>query len=241
MVFKALIGAGASLLGGLFGSKKQTTTSHVDYQRMVREAEAAGFNPLTALRNGGAAGFSVSTTPGAPLSARLADGVAGATQSFLANFDPFADQKRELEFSLVQAQINNLNASTSAFTSQSFNVPGRGAGQIEQRPSGQAAQLGLPQAPEAGDVTVTNPWQTAVVNPNVRDAEAFEARYGDSEIAQMLYGAYVGVSDYWSNHTAKLSREVSEIRKAKGLNEDRKARIRRDAAKNARDLGFPGY
>ncbi|MBX8827558.1 hypothetical protein, partial [Ochrobactrum sp. SFR4] len=118
-MFGALIGAGASLLGGLFGgkSKKQetTTTSHVDYGRMVREAEAAGFNPLTALRNGGAAGFSVSTgsTPATPLSARLADGVAGAANTFLANFDPFKDRQRENEFKLVEAQLANLNADTA--------------------------------------------------------------------------------------------------------------------------------
>lgn len=62
-IFGGLLSAGASLIGGLFGggSKKQetTTTNHVDYRRMVSEAEAAGFNPLTALRNGGAAGFSI--------------------------------------------------------------------------------------------------------------------------------------------------------------------------------------
>lgn len=134
----ALIGAGASLLGGLFGggSKKQetTTTNHVDYGRMVRDAEAAGFNPLTALRNGGAAGFSVSTgtTPATPLSARLADGVAGATQSFLANFDPFKDQKREMEFKLVEAQLANLQADTSLKTAKFGQVPTYTAGNMKK-------------------------------------------------------------------------------------------------------------
>lgn len=118
----AILGAGASLIGSLFGgkSKKQetTTTSHVDYARMVRESEAAGFNPLTALRNGGSAGFSVtnSTTPAAPLSARLADGVAGGVNAFLQNFDPHADGQREQGSRLIDAQINNLNASTAELT-----------------------------------------------------------------------------------------------------------------------------
>jgi len=111
-MWPALISAGATLFGSLFGSgsRKQETVSRVDYKRMVRDAEAAGFNPLTALRNGGAAGFSISTTPAAPLSARLADGLSAGVSNFLANFDPMADDKREAEFQLVQAQIRNLNA-----------------------------------------------------------------------------------------------------------------------------------
>lgn len=138
MVWPALIGAGASLIGSLFGggSKKTTTTSRVDYKRMVRDAEAAGFNPLTALRNGGAAGFSVSTstTPAAPLSARLADGVAGGVNAFLQNFDPHADSQREERSRLIEAQVNNLNASTAELT-QRHAVTGRGSAAL----SGKAA------------------------------------------------------------------------------------------------------
>lgn len=101
MPFGSLIGVGASLLGGLFGGaskKKQettTTTSYIDYDRMVRTVEAPGFNPLTALRNGGAAGFSLSsstgTTPATPLSERLVNGITGATQNVL-----LASSKRKL-------------------------------------------------------------------------------------------------------------------------------------------------
>jgi len=39
------------------------TKSSVDYQGLVDSSRAAGFNPLTALRNGGAAGFQVTNTP----------------------------------------------------------------------------------------------------------------------------------------------------------------------------------
>lgn len=211
MALGAILGAGASIIGSIFGGKKkkETVTSHVDYGRMVREAEAAGFNPLTALRNGGAAGFSVTTSSGggAPLSSRIADGVAGAmghlsqSDAFLAKFDPHRDAAREAGARLIAAQTANLEASTAAMLRQAANY--------EQRPSGGAAQLskqgaalaalGLPQTPEAGDVTVTNPWQQAHVDPDVRDAAAVEERYGDSELFQMLYGGYVGWSDYWHN------------------------------------------
>lgn len=191
MPWGALLGAGASLVGSIFGGKQKntTTTSHVDYKRLVREAEAAGFNPLTALRNGGAAGFSVTTSSGggAPLSSRIADGVAGAmnvlsqSDSFLSKFDPHADNLREAQYSLINAQVANLEASTAAMMRQASNY--------EHRPSGGAAQLskqgaalsalGLPQTPEAGDVTVTNPHAHAVVDPNQRDADAYTVRYGE--------------------------------------------------------------
>lgn len=240
----SIISAGASLLGSIFGggSKKQetTTVNRVDYKRMVRDAEAAGFNPLTALRNGGAAGFSISssTTPAVPLSSRIADGLSAGTQSFLANFDPFADQKRELETRLVEAQIRNLTASSDAFRSQSFNVPGRTAGTVERRPSGQAAQLAVGPAPESGDRTVTNPWSDFEVNPYYLDAEAFEARYGDSEVAQMWYGARNMVADHFWNTKRQIDLARPAYQRKQAANERRKARIGAAAARNAADLGF---
>lgn len=102
------MGAGASILSGLFGSKKEETTSHVDYKRMVTDAEAAGFNPLTAIRNGGSAGFtSTSSGGGANLG-----GALSAAGDFLSNFNPFADAERNQRSRLLDAQINNLNAET---------------------------------------------------------------------------------------------------------------------------------
>lgn len=220
---------------------------------MVRNAEAAGFNPLTALRNGGAAGFMTTTSPGLSSGEVLAN-AAGEVGNFLSNFDPMADQKREAEYQLVQAQIANLNASTADYGRRtlaspgSFNVPQYGAGQVERRPSGKAAALGAPGVPEAGDLTVTNPWQSAVVDPKVRDAAAVEERYGDSEIMQMLYGLYVGANDLVANFpdwerpndrmTGALSARSKEHREKARKREDR---LRRDAARNARELGFPGY
>lgn len=112
---------------------------------MVASAEKAGFNPLTALRNGGAAGFTTTTSP-APLSVGEAIGDAvSAAGNFLQNFDPYADKRREVEFNLVEAQIANLNANTAAVSGMAkpgtMNVPAYTAGPVERRPSGQAAQL----------------------------------------------------------------------------------------------------
>ncbi|MER8450129.1 hypothetical protein NKG60_08995 [Mesorhizobium sp. M1428] len=76
---------------------------------MVNSAEKAGFNPLTAIRNGGSAGFTRTTTPGNPLAAGLS-----AAGSFLTNFDPFADAARDQASRLVDAQIRNLDAETGS-------------------------------------------------------------------------------------------------------------------------------
>ncbi|RUW86529.1 hypothetical protein EOA35_35565, partial [Mesorhizobium sp. M8A.F.Ca.ET.023.01.1.1] len=101
------MGLGGSLLSGLFGGGDQETTSHVDYKRMVTDAEAAGFNPLTAIRNGGSAGFTSTTTPGNPVG-----GALSRVGDWLTNFDPFADAERAQRGKLLDAQIANLNAET---------------------------------------------------------------------------------------------------------------------------------
>ena len=128
------IGGIASLFGG--GDSETTTTSYVDYKRMVRMAEAAGFNPLTAIRNGGSAGFTVGTTTqsGAPLSSRIANAagvIGGGIDAFMQNFDPIKDKQREVEYGILQRQLANLNA--GAPRPGFGSVPAISAGPI-QRP-----------------------------------------------------------------------------------------------------------
>lgn len=82
-----IITAGASIVGGIFGSKKKTekseSVSTVDYKAMSDAAIAGGFNPLTAIRNGGTGGFVTTKTKGtsggggASIGAGIAD-AAGA-------------------------------------------------------------------------------------------------------------------------------------------------------------------
>lgn len=64
----AAIGAAGSIIGGLFGSKKKkeesTSVSTVDYKAMADAAIKGGFNPLTAIRNGGTGGFVTTHTKG---------------------------------------------------------------------------------------------------------------------------------------------------------------------------------
>ena len=218
-----LVSAGASVIGSIFGNKPKKTTSSVNYVQMVRNAEAAGFNPLTALRNGGAAGFTTTTTP-ALSSAEVLSDVGNKVGQFLQDFDPMADDKREAEYALVQAQIANLNASTDALRrpmsrAQSFNVPSYTAGQTERRPSAVAGRLsstdarpqyptkalpaaaGVSQTPEVKQAGVTNPSRTGNdwwhVDPVQPDASAWEERYG--EPGDWIGGAFNGATDVLYN------------------------------------------
>lgn len=204
-----IFSAGASLIGSLFGggSKKQETVNRVDYKRMVRDAERAGFNPLTALRNGGAAGFSISTTPAAPLSARLADGVASGVNAFLQHFDPHADSMREKQYALIDAQVRNLDATSGAIYPAmpgGFHSPGTYGGTFEGRPSGNAGQLsasaGFPQTPTVEAPTLTNPYGVnsgLTIAPHMPDAAAAEERYGD--ILSNVFGVANLYEDIYGN------------------------------------------
>ncbi|RUV54675.1 hypothetical protein EOA85_24045 [Mesorhizobium sp. M5C.F.Ca.IN.020.29.1.1] len=138
---------------------------------MVKKAEKAGFNPLTAIRNGGSAGFTSTTTQGpGGLSAALS-----AAGNFLQNFDPFADAKREQESRLVEAQIANLNASTGSYN-RTAATP---SGPVLRRAGAAGLSLGAKQLAANGRVTVTNPLPAGVVDNRLVDADAWEARYSD--------------------------------------------------------------
>lgn len=214
---------------------------------MVREAEAAGFNPLTAIRNGGSAGFSVtnSTTPAVPLSARLADGVANATQTFFANFDPHADAMREKQYALIDAQVRNLNAQSGAIFPAmpgGFHSPGTYGGTYEGRASGKAGQLSgiAPTAPEAGDRTATNVFPAGTeweANPYLVDAELWEQRYW--EVGGAIGALVNGVGDHFWNTKLEVDRQRAKYSKKQAVNETRKERIRREAFRNANDLLMP--
>lgn len=104
-----LITGGLSLIGSLFGKKKQTTTSTVDYGRMVKDATAAGFNPLTAIRNGGSAGFTQTTTPTTSMLPEAFANLGGILGPAAAKaLDPLEAKKRVLDTALVDYQLRQL-------------------------------------------------------------------------------------------------------------------------------------
>lgn len=80
---------------------------------MVKDAEAAGFNPLTAIRNGGSAGYTVTSHPALSSGAFLADAIGGVGRA-IASIDPMAQKTADLEFEIRQATLENLQADTAA-------------------------------------------------------------------------------------------------------------------------------
>lgn len=134
-MLSALIGAGASILGSLFGGDdEKTTTTEVDYSKMAYNAEKAGFNPLTAIRNGGSAGFVTTHHPG--LSAMERFGNAFSTLgNALMSFDPRADERADMEQKLMQAQLDAINRGTGARSMWSMDAPSAAAPAI-WRPAG---------------------------------------------------------------------------------------------------------
>ncbi|OJH55751.1 hypothetical protein ATN81_07015 [Agrobacterium pusense] len=185
---------------------------------LVVDATNAGFNPLTLVRSGAAsnynagAGFApLSSTPltASPSPARQApvrQAVGGSVAAdavngigdFISNFDPFADSKREQEYRLVESQIAALNA--SALSGVARGAGSFAQGDFERRPSGAGASLsrsglGQPAKWQAGDVNVTNPFQSEPVNKDWSDAATWEQRYG--EPGSWIGGAVVGAADAW--------------------------------------------
>ncbi len=224
-IWGAIGSIGSTLLGGLFGRKKQSTSNTVDYVSMVRNAEAAGFNPLTALRNGGAAGFTTSTTAAAPLSNVIGQGLADGVGKFLETFDPHADKMREKTYALLDAQVRNLDAQSGAIFPAmpgGFHTPGTYGGTFEGRPSGRAGQLSASSAPlpaSAGHAmtptvetpTLTNPYGQSTgltIDTKMPDAAAAEERYGD------VLSNVFGVANFYQDAYGNFKRWADDARKS---------------------------
>lgn len=107
----SLVGGVLGLFGGKKKQEKTVTESVVDYEKMSANASAAGFNPLTAIRNGGSAGFTTSTTTSPTTSALpgALQSIGGALGDALSDqFDPVAKKQRQLDTALVDYQLRQL-------------------------------------------------------------------------------------------------------------------------------------
>lgn len=193
-----LISAGAGLLGKIFGGDdEQKTTSEIDYVKLRENAERAGFNPLTALRAGGGAGFTTTHHPALASGSYIADAVGGIADA-IAQIDPMRDATAKLEYELKQATLANLQADTA----QRLNAT-RAIGGVPVSTGARNVAVisplaaGLPLSPTVETPTLTNPYsvQSGIpVDPNIPDAAAAEERYGD--VAGSVWGIGVGFYDW---------------------------------------------
>ncbi|QIG67102.1 hypothetical protein EVB46_004 [Rhizobium phage RHph_TM32] len=211
-----IISAGATLLGGLFGRKKkkektETKTvneSVVDYQKMSDNARAAGFNPLTALRNGGAAGFTttsgtstststVPTTSALPGALASVGGILG--QAFESKIDPLEAKKRQLDTALVDYQLKQLKGggpvgalwpgstySGTKMSRQLMPAVGPSHSKVAATPATMANPRGYQQQPaQQTQLFGSKPGAWWQHHPLVPDMATFEDVYGD-EVGQVI-------------------------------------------------------
>jgi hypothetical protein len=138
----------------------------------------------------------------------VGDAISGVGD-FLSNFDPFADQKREQEYRLIESQISALNAGSMSGVRR--GAGSFASGDVERRVSGQGAVLSSgvkPGANAPGEGTIVggdNPTASSAGLNNGRyglfhsplwpDAEVWEKLYGDNEIFSTIGGASKAIAD----------------------------------------------
>lgn len=109
---QALIQGGTKLIGGAMQRREaRKNPPHVDFAKLRTEAEAAGFNPLTALKATGGAGFQTGQTP-VSLGAILQSAGESAISAYNEN-DPVRKEAARLENELTRARIDALTTTAS--------------------------------------------------------------------------------------------------------------------------------
>lgn len=197
-----IIGAGISALGSLFGGDDdEETTTTIDYRKMAREAERAGFNPLTAIRNGGSAGFTTTTHPGLSMADRFGQAFQTIGNA-LASFDARADERADLELRIQRAELERIQKANLGGQRMSFDAP-HASGSTRSNSSARAGTgVGAPTPTVSGaqNRTATNPFPTdsgIVIDTNVSDAEAWTTRYG--EAGEWVGGISAADADWQKN------------------------------------------
>ena len=181
------------------------TQNSVNYNLLAQNARAAGFNPLTALRYGGAAGHIKAQTPiltsnpvfhtweanrqhqiakTAAENARRSQWgnmISGAFNSFapyVSGEYQYKQRRQQTELALFQSEIRRNNHSNRGFSPLQMEAY---AGQrFTKKPN---TITGAPYVDlwEPGDVSVTNYSPDKHVDPMVADGEAFTKRVGEGE------------------------------------------------------------
>lgn len=209
-----IIGAGISAIGSLFGGDdddEEKTETTIDYKKMARMAEQAGFNPLTAIRNGGSAGFTTTTHPG--LSAMDRFGSAFQTiGNALASYDARSDERADLELRIQRAELDRIQRANDADrTMYSMGGVPHASGSTRST-SASAAGTGVPTPTISGaqNRTATNPFDTdsgLVIDTNVPDAETYTTRYG--EFGEVIGGVHAADADWQKNRAAPPITDVT--------------------------------
>lgn len=210
-LFSKIVGAVAGpLVSGIFGSKQKPQTSEVNYKKMVENARAAGFNPLTALRNGGSAGF---TTTSPALSSRsfVGDALqAGFSQFFGYKQDQLDQERERLQTEIMRQDLANAKAQGDIFKNYGFTPPSvttytGGHENTAQPVLGPRRSNGARPSVAGVDLDVTDTvvfGNDVKANPSFSNADKLEERYGD--LVSAVAGVGTLVADSWHNNKDRV-------------------------------------
>lgn len=214
-----IIGAGINLLGGLF-SKPKPKYVVPDYAGIRRKAEAAGFNPLTALTQGPQGsvveGGNSMGTAIADAGLMLADSLAKSKKTGILS-------RVQTENAELRDKVNNLTLrpKVPGVYAQRQSVPSvpSALGVSDVPSSGLSASASVADVPDSKlPAGVSFGGVTLYPAPGFSDAERIESRYGD--IAQSFIGMGVLAADA-AHYVRKQTDRAAMVRET----ERRQARI----------------
>ena len=105
----AMVSGASSLLGGLLGRKSKTQSTRINFQQLRDDAQAAGFNPLTALKATGGGGNTTTTHGGLSSMEVIGNAIQDGLGTFLS-FDPVAEETKRLENELLAQQVKRYKS-----------------------------------------------------------------------------------------------------------------------------------
>lgn len=214
-MWDAILGAGASLLGGIFGGGSKTETHEsvsqntVNFKKLVRDSTAAGFNPLTVVRNGGMGGYVRTYSKGSGKSsggggASIGAGIADAVGQIAPLFGPGMGRVDPIKVK------NKTTGAISPLVSQQLRGSTLRAGSVVVAPRQTAlrgprtvanpAKTRLAPYLDDGKLTNTDVGKQTVwweSDPNRVDGAQYEDAYG--EFVGGVLGVIPAMQDTWHN------------------------------------------
>lgn len=200
---------------------------------MVADAEAAGFNPLTALRMGGGAGYTQTSSDsitdtvgltdtnvssktigtamvaGTPIIGPALSNAGSIIGNAIDSYNPMANAMREAEYDLAQAQIANLNADTAARGRTSIGgVPTWSAGPIARNPGTGMLSSGVTLNSNGMSITPTVETPTATNPFPASWGWSIDPSYPDAEVWETRFAEAGGLIGGLINLDEALTRNL---------------------------------
>jgi hypothetical protein len=118
---KAAIGGVVSAVAGNIGRK--TTNPRIDFQAMRDDAQRAGFNPLTVMRNGGMSGYMIPAMSKQSLAGQMLGGAMTGAFDAWANkdIDEYNAEVRRLDLEQRRADLSYISRMTGQISSQRYS------------------------------------------------------------------------------------------------------------------------